>query len=368
MKNLWLIRLKIFFAFLLILVFVLIVAFMFSVFFSNIEITRQVLEKAFNSTVKKNNIYEAVLYVENKSGDFSESFGYGGRDTDTPMWTASVGKLFTAACVLMLCEKGSLSLDDKLSVYFDEEQLSGLHVYKGHEYSFDITVYDLLFQTSGLPGGSGILSDEDAYFSFEHILREIKKISPVFPPNSEKKAYYANVNFWILGEILEKITGIPLADVYQQMIFIPLEMNNTYLVSDENVYIPHFYNGSEKLYRPKRIISSGAAGGFVSTPKDIMIFSKAFWEGRLFDETFFEKISVYRKLKPYPAMVYYGGGYMRIPLFPGKGEIIGHSGITGSFVFYYPQMGLHFTGDFAQLEKPSAPFLLLMHLVMIARQ
>lgn len=368
MKNLWLIRFKKFSAFFLILVFVLIIGFLFSVFFSNIEITRQVLEKAFNSTVKNKNIYEAVLYVEDKNGDFSESFGYGGRDTDTPMWTASVGKLFTTACVLMFCEKEIISLDDKLSVYFNEEQLRGLHIYKGHEYSFDITVYDLLFQTSGLPAGSGMLSDEDEYFSFDQILSDIKTLTPVFPPNSEKKAYYANVNFWMLGEILEKVTGMPLADVYKQMIFIPLEMNNTFLASDENDSIPHFYNGSEKLNRPKRIITSGAAGGFVSTPKDLMIFSKAFWEGRLFDKTFFEKISVYRKLKPYPAIVYYGGGFMRIPLFPGKGEIIGHSGITGSFSFYYPQMNLYFTGDFAQLEKPSAPFLLLLHLVMIARQ
>lgn len=64
---------------------------------------------------------------------------------------ASITKMFTTACVLKLCENEQLSLDDKLPLYFTEKQLKGLHVYKVHEYSFDLTISDLLFQTSGLP-------------------------------------------------------------------------------------------------------------------------------------------------------------------------------------------------------------------------
>jgi len=367
MKNIKIVRLKKFLFFSVMLIFILITAFVFSIIFSNIEINGQMLERAFNSTVKNANIFEAVLYVENSSGDFSESFGYGGRDIDTPMWTASVGKLFTTACILILYQEGRLSLDDKLSMYFDEEELRGLHVYKGFDYSFDITVYDLLFQTSGLPAGSGSLADDDMHFPFARIIYEVKKLTPNFAPNTRNRAYYANINFWILGEILEKVSGLPLADMYEQMIFSPLGMSNTYLAASEDDFIPHFYYGSEKLERPKRIISSGAAGGFVSTPRDLMIFSKSFWEGGLFDKNILEQIAVYRKLLPYFGPTYYGGGYMKISLFPGKGEIIGHSGVTGSFAFYYPQMDLYFTGDFSQLKKPSAPVMFVMRLLMTAR-
>jgi len=331
------------------------------------EMNAASLQKTFDNAVKQPYIYEAVLYVENSNGDFSENFGYSGRDIDSPMLTASVGKLFTTTCILSLCEEGILSLEDKLTKFFNEEQLKGLHVFKGIEYSFDLTISDLLFQTSGLPNTSRTMSDEDAYFNFDERFDAIKLIKPHFAPNT-KNAYYANINFFILGEILERITGTPLADVYKQKIFSPLGMNNTYLPVSENEHIPSFYNGSQKIHRPMNIITAGAAGGFVSTPRDLMIFIKAFWEGKLFKKELFDKLAVYKKLEPYFGPAYYGGGYMRISsegiysLFMGKGEIIGHSGVTGSFAYYHPQKDMYYVGDFCQLIKPSAPYMMLMKL------
>ena len=323
------------------------------------EMERVSLQKRFDAAVRPADIHEAVLYIENSSGDFSESFGYGGRDIDTPMLTASVGKLFTTACVLILYQEGRLSLEDKLSLHFEEEQLRGLHVFKGREYSFNLTVYDLLFQTSGLPAGSGSLADEDKYVGFAQRLAETKTFAPKFVPKAG--AYYANINFFMLGEILEKVTGMSLTDVYEKMVFMPLGMADSYLITCESDYIPYFYNGTEKLYRPQRLASVWATGGFVSTPRDLMVFSKGFWEGRLFDRALLEKLAVYRKLKPYFGPVHYGGGFMQIPLI-GGGELLGHSGVTGSFAFYYPQEDLHFVGDFSQLKKPAAPFGMLMRL------
>jgi len=325
------------------------------------------IQKAFNRAVKQSHIYEAVLYAEDSSGDFSYNIGYGGRDIDSPMLTASVGKLFTTACILILYGENIISLEDKLSQFLNEDELRGLHVYRGREYSFDLTIADLLFQTSGLPNTSRTLSDEDTYISFNERLEAVKLISPHFAPNTNA-AYYANINFSILGEILERVTGIPLADAYNQMIFLPLGMNSTYLPVNENDYIPSFYNGDQNIHRPNNIISAGAAGGFVSTPRDLMLFIKAFWEGKLFDKSILEELAVYEKLKPYFGPVYYGGGYMQIAsrgiysLFMGKGGLIGHSGVTGSFAFYYPQNNLYFTGDFSQLQKPSAPYMMLMRL------
>ncbi|MDR0794941.1 MAG: beta-lactamase family protein, partial [Tannerella sp.] len=112
---------------------------------------KEIIEKVFHKRTQSKQIHEAVLLVENSSGDFSVNFGYGGKTIDTPMYAASVGKLHTTACVLMLQQQKKLSLDDCVVDYFDKNMFSGLHVYKGTDYSHTLTLSDLLFQTSGLP-------------------------------------------------------------------------------------------------------------------------------------------------------------------------------------------------------------------------
>ena len=336
----------------------------------------EVFQKRFEKAVASENIHEAVLYVESSTGDFSENYGYGGRDIDSPIIIASVTKMFTTTCILKLCEEGQLSLDDKISLYIDDETLQGLHVYKGVDYSGELTISDLLFQTSGLPDHftnsklvKSTISNEDQYITFEQYIGEVKKLSPNFAPNTNK-AHYADINFDILGEILEEVTGLPLDEVYRQLIFEPLGMEHTYLPVSEDDFIPHLYNGSEKLERPLLIASSRASGGCISTARDMMTFSKAFWSGKLFDKEIFEQLSDYRKLQLDMSPISYGGGYMRISLnglntfFLARGELVGHSGSTGSFVFYYPEEDLHIVGDFSQFQDPSIPIRFIMRLAM----
>jgi CubicO group peptidase (beta-lactamase class C family) len=337
---------------------------------------RQSFQKNFDSATASSQIHEACLLVENAKGDFSESFGYGGCTTDTPIFTASITKLFTTTCVLKLCEQGRLSFEDTVSRYFSRDLLNGLHVFKGHEYSFDLTVSDLLFQTSGLPDAyegrsnkNSILQKAiltgDTHITFEQYLDEVKSLTPCFAPNTGKRAFYANMNFNLLGEILEKVTDMPLAEIYRQFIFAPLEMTRTFLPDGKNDVVPHVYYKAKRLVLPKLIASC-----CVSTAKDLMIFSKAFWGGRLFDRKIFERLGVYRKLQASKGPIFYGGGYMQIPLgtlltlFMGKGELLGHSVSSGSFAFYYPAKDLYFTGDLSQLTRPDAPIRLVMRLAM----
>ena len=71
--------------------------------------------------------------------------------------------------------------------------------------------------------------------------------------------------------------------------------------------------------------------------------------------------------------IHYGAGYMKISLdgfvtlFMGKGELLGHSGSTGSFAFYYPASDLLFVGDVNQMAKPELPVRLVMQLAMSIR-
>ena len=338
---------------------------------------RESLQKLFNGVTKSALIYEAVLIVENSVGDFSENFGYGERDINTPMLIASITKMFTTACVLKLCEDEKLLLEDKLTQYFSDEQLKGLHVLNGHEYSFDLTISDLIFQTSGLPddfedGNVNPFLENDFSMSFADALASVKKQKPRFAPNTRGKAFYSNINFDLLGEIIMKVVDKPLVDIYKDFIISPLELPHTYLV-DENDFVPHCYYGNQKLERPKAIASSGASGGCVSTPKDLLNFSKGFWTGRLFNKAILKRLAIYKGVQANKGPIKYGGGYMQIPLdglltlFMGKGELIGHSGSTGSFMFYYPEKDLHFVGDLTQFKNPALPIRLVIKLAMMAK-
>lgn len=333
------------------------------------------MEKVFQKAVKSKSVQEAVLYVENTDGSFSKSFGYGERGLDDLMLCASVTKLFTTTCILKLCEEVRIALTDRLTKFFNEETLKGLHVLKGQEYSYDLTISHLLFQNSGLPdsledGNNEYLMEGDYDVTFEQNLERTKSETPCFAPGNEKKAHYSNINFDMLGLIIEKIEGKPLAQVYEEMIFAPMEMKQTHLVTDANDAIPYCYCKGQRFERPKTVACSGAAGGCVSTPRDLMKFSKAFWGGRLFDKAVFDKLSVYRGLQANKGPINYGGGYMQISMeglnsmFRCRGALVGHAGSTGSFVFYYPDKDLHIVGDLTEMNNPALPIRLVMRVAM----
>ena len=300
---------------------------------------------------------------------------------DSPILMASITKLFTTTCILVLLEQKKMKLDTKISTYFDHEVLDGLHVYQGYDYSQQLTIADLLFQTSGLPdvfeeGSNGLKNRtqvEDFSINFSELVAMNKKLRPHFSPNDKKRAYYSDINFDLLGEIIERVSGFSLAGAYKEYITEPLGLMNTFLPLNNNECIPKVYYKKKLIHRPKFIVSCRASGGCVITSAELMTFIQAFFSGKLFDRTIFEKLSNYKKLQFSMGPIYYGGGYMQIPLngiytlFQGKGELLGHSGTTGSFAFYYPLQDLYFVGNLNQLAVPSLPIKLLMQLAMKAK-
>lgn len=345
-------------------------------------IRAQKFEKIFDKITRSKQIYEGILLIESTRGDFSFSKGYGGRKLNSPLLMASITKLFTTTCILLLLEQGKLSLDDKVAQYFDRSLISGIHVYGGKEYTFELTIFDLLFQISGLPDvyeeGKDCLKTniikEDSYFTIDEMIARVKKLKPHFAPRTGRKAYYADINFDLLGEIIEKVSGLTLPEAYRQYIYEPLGLIKTYLPQSENEYVPRIYYKNKAIHRPRVVISSRASGGCVTTASELMIFIKAFFGGRLFNEEIFARLSTYKQLQASMGPIYYGGGYMRIPLnglvtlFMGKGELIGHSGSTGSFAFYYPIRDLYFVGDLNQMANAALPVRLSMQLAVSSKE
>lgn len=138
-----------------------------------------------------------------------------------------------------------------------------------------------------------------------------------------------------MGLIAEKISGKPLVELYKEYIFIPLGLENTEVITEKN-HIPAYLD-KEKVDRTKYISSALACGRLVSTVDDMMIFIKSFYNGKIFYKTNIENIN-YNNIQFFPNK--YGGGMMSVemsalmsPLFYAP-QILGHSGLTGSFSFY----------------------------------
>ncbi len=193
-------------------------------------------DQIFNKTVAPKQIHECVCYVESGTGVFSWSKCYGEKSLETPLLVASVTKLFTTTCIIKLLESSKLKLTDKVEQCFEPGMLKGIHNFKGTDYSSELSIANLLFQTSGLPDWflDGSVSyarkmvQEDFSFNFEQVLQATKELKPKFPPGTPKKAYYSDINFDLLGKIIEHVTAMTLREVYEDFIINPLNLKNSY--------------------------------------------------------------------------------------------------------------------------------------------
>ncbi|MCL2385994.1 MAG: beta-lactamase family protein [Defluviitaleaceae bacterium] len=332
----------------------------------------QVIEKIFNKATHSKSIYEAVLLVENMEGDYSVGMGYGGRNADSPMFTASIGKMFTTTCLMILEQQNKLSLDDSISKYLDAAVMNGLHIFKGVDYSSELKISNLLFQTSGIPDwlGNGrdkkIFIDNDIFLSFEEKIESIKEEKRYFAPDA--RTNYSDTNFSILGKIIENITEKPLAQVCREWIFNPLGLTKTYLPISKDDFMTNAYYKEKSMHRPNAMMAASGSGDGMTTASELMIFLKAFFCGGLLPENALAKLSHYGRMGLTMCGAHYGGGHVRIQLgtplalFKGKGELLGHSGATGSFAFYHTTSGLFFAGDFNQVASPALPIITAVNL------
>ncbi|HHU99916.1 MAG TPA: beta-lactamase family protein [Bacteroidales bacterium] len=291
---------------------------------------------------------------------------------DRPYFIASTTKLFTTAIILKLRAEGKLSLEDKISKYIDASILSGLHVYKGKDYSRELSVRHLLSHTSGLPdyfqdkGASGksledeIMAGNDQFWTFEQAIEKSKRISPLFVPGTKGKAKYSDANFQLLGKIIETITGKSYSENCQERIIQPLDLSKTYLYQDATDETPMMlYHKSRKLNIPKAMTSFGADGGMVSVSADMLVFIEAFFTGKLFPLAYIAELQEWNRIFP-PMRAGVGIHLFKLPrIFDPAGAIpyfIGHSGLSGALAFYSPKENLYIAGTVNQTAHPDISF------------
>lgn len=296
----------------------------------------------------------------------------GNMSIDQPYFIASTTKLFTTAIILKLRAEGKLILDDKISKYIDQSILSGLHVYKGKDYSQELTIKHLLSHTSGLPdyfqdkGSNGksledeLISGNDQYWTFEQTIERTKSIEPHFAPVRKGKAHYSDANFQLLGNIIENITHKSYAENCQDIIIKPLGLINTYLYQDSTDKTPKtLYYKSTELNIPKAMTSFGADGGIVSTSSDMLVFIEAFFTGKLFPQTYIDELQEWNKIF-FPMQSGIGIHLFKLPwIFNPTGAVpyfIGHSGLSGALAYYSPKENIFIVGTVNQVANPDISF------------
>lgn len=334
------------------------------------------LDLIISAAIKKKYIYGAVFYVSNDNKSIDLINASGNIEEDSQYYIASINKFFVSAIFLKLYIEKKLELHDKISKYLSEEEIRGLHIYKGKDYSNDISLIHLLSLTSGLPcylidkqiGGKKAMDDLefgiDQSWPIEKVIQEVKKMKPHFPPGKKGKAKYADTNHQILSLLIEKVTGVPVNIVLKNL-FQELNMTRTYVYDDEKKedFIPIRYK-SKELYLP--LFLSSTKNDIISTAKDQMTFIKAFFNGYFFPKERLNELYKWNKIFfPFE----YGIGIQKfnvphfLSLFNHTPEMIGHCGSTGSVAFYVPEKKLFITGTTNQQAKPNIAFQTMIKII-----
>lgn len=189
-----------------------------------------IFERRMNRFLKEKEIVGLIVgVVENNRMIYANSFGNRDiegttsfrKDLKDIVRIASISKSFCATALMQLCEQGKVSLDE------DVQDIMGFKIRNPKYPDKKITVGMLLSHTSSL-------NDSQGY-------KTLDKLNPATNPNAEKcysqyapgDGYkYCNLNFNLLGAIVEKITGVRYDKYIKAHILDPLEMNASLNIED----------------------------------------------------------------------------------------------------------------------------------------
>ncbi len=258
--------------------------------------------------------------------------GYGLADLEndvpaTPQTVFRIGsitKQFTSSAVMRLAEQGQIGLDDDITKYLPGYPEHGRHILVRH----------LLNHTSGIPSYTDIGPSfgRIARLDLPHdsLIATVDGDSLMFEPGSH--FYYNNTGYFLLGMILEKVTGRKYGDYLRSALFAPLGLTHTVYCSTAPL-IPHRaqgYTRAQSAFTNADYISMElpfAAGSLCSTVDDLVKWTRALHAGRVVSAASFRDMTTPVKL-PSGRPMSYGYG-LEIGSLGGHREISHGGGING---------------------------------------
>ena len=204
---------------------------------------------------------------------------------DTVFRVGSLTKTFTAIAVLQLCEQGLVDLDAPAGEYLRAYRL--IPAKPGHR---PPTIRQLLTHTAGLPqlvyparAFQPVLGETVAYGQPVPTLAEFYRGRLHLIAEPGTRHTYSNHGFATLGQIVQDVTGQPLARRFREHIFEPLGMTGTGLARSDRIRarLATGYTlraGGPRPVRDRDLVTSGA-GGIYSTTADMARYAAALLAG-----------------------------------------------------------------------------------------
>ncbi|MBM9537543.1 serine hydrolase domain-containing protein [Desulfobulbus alkaliphilus] len=364
----------------------------------NPDLARNLLEDLLRGLAKSRKGNQAIVAVDAPNQSFRWIGSVGETEAgdpvveNTPFFIASIDKLYNATIAMMLAESGKLDLDQSIRGYLPNTITHGLHQYGGRDRTAEITPRHLLTHTSGLAdwfedypkGGSSlaeiVFAQGDRMLSIDELAGHVReRLKAHFPPQDlpgkRPKIRYSDTNFILMAEIIEAVTGLPLHEVHQRMLYEPFGLAQTCFFKQSQPLLltsaPMILRvNGEPLHIPLLIQS---VKGIYSTVADMMKFMRRLMKNEVFasPETLTAMMSPWRRfgfpmdraaLRSPSWPIEYAIGMMRFrvprlfsPIAPIP-AVLGHTGSTGCWLFYCPELDVAIAGSMEDAAAGAVPF------------
>ncbi len=265
---------------------------------------------------------------------------------DTIFDLASLTKpLATASSILLLVEQGKLRPSDPVARYLPAFAAKGKD---------KITVEQLLLHTSGLIPDNPVSDYEDGR---EKAIQRICDLAPASEPGT--KFSYSDLNYILLGELVEKLSGKPLDVFSKENLFTPLSLTTMGFKPAEalrdRIAPTEQRNGKwlvGEVHDPRSALMGGVAGhaGLFATADDLAVYAQMLLDGGVWkDRRILGALTVKRLTTPHPVPLGNGvlglrsyGWDVQTPYSGNRGELFvpgagfGHTGFTGTSLWIDP--------------------------------
>jgi CubicO group peptidase (beta-lactamase class C family) len=313
--------------------------------------------------INEGNLPGAVVVVGGKNGVvYRKAFGNSWLVPEKKPMTletifdlASLTKpIATATSIMILVERGQISLEDEVRKYIPE--FKPYVDEQGKEYHAKI--YHLLTHTSGLPDytSADSIKNKYGYPAPEGTIETICNLPRFAPPGKEFK--YSCLGFITLAEIVKRVTGKNIAEFSKENIFIPLGMKKTTYNPDEKLKKEcaptEFRNGKiicGEVHDPLAYVQGGISGnaGLFSTADDLAIFAQMILNKGVYkNKRILGSKTVDLMTSIYPKVEFAGRGLgwdINSAYMQQSGDIFeigsfGHTGFTGTSIHISKKEGI----------------------------
>jgi CubicO group peptidase (beta-lactamase class C family) len=265
---------------------------------SNEELVRYA-DRLFSQTYPADEPGAAVLVAKGGQVLLRKGYGLANVELGVPIQPdmvfelGSITKQFTAAAILLLQERGRLSVDDEIIKYLPDYPTHGRK----------ITLDHLLTHVSGIPSYAGLpewLSRVREDMTVQQLIDRFKDRPLEFDPG--ERFAYSNSGYILLGAVIEKVSGKSYEDFIEQEIFAPLGMKHSRYGHQTEIVPGRVagYDNDGEGYRNAEYLSMTqpyAAGALLSTVDDLALWAAAL-SGETPGEKLLKKASLERMTTP----------------------------------------------------------------------